>query len=273
MPKKLKNASRFDKLTAVGFELLFLGTASGLPVANKFSSAIFLSANGKSFLLDCGEGVSNAILKHKLPFQEIEAIFITHTHPDHCAGLLLLLQLMHVNKRQKPLTIYLPEEAIDPIIRYLWSCYLFPEFVSFQYHLHKLDQNTNYSSDSLFIDAHPNTHLRYYQKVISDNIYLNQMQCYSLTVQAGEKKIVYSSDLGAIADLENIAHDADLLIVEGLHVQAEELFAKTAEWKVKQTILTHFLPGLEKKEKGLLAMAKKFGIKNFKLAKDGMKVK
>ncbi len=265
MLKKSKNVSPF--------EILFLGTASGLPVANKFSSAIHLSANGKSYLLDCGEGVSNALLKYKLPYLEIEAIFITHTHPDHCAGLPLLLQLMHVNKRQKPLTIYLPEEAIDATMRYLWQCYLFPEFVSFQYHLHKLNEHTNYSTDSLFIDAHPNSHLRYYQKVISDNIYLNQMQCYSMTVQVGEKKIVYSSDLGSIADLENIAHNADLLIVEGLHVKAEELFAKIAEWKVKQTILTHFMPGLEKKQKGLMAQAKKFGVKNFRLAKDGRRVK
>ena len=255
------------------FELLLLGTASGLPVADRSSSAIYLSAQGKSFLLDCGEGVSNSILKNKVPFNQIEAIFITHTHPDHCAGLPLLMQLMHVNERVQPLTIFLPEEAIDPIIRYLWSCYLFPEFVTFQYHLRKLDQNTNYSSGSLFINAHPNSHLRYYQKVISDNIYLNQMQAYSLTIQAGEKKIVYSSDLGAISDLNGIAPDADLLIVEGLHLKAEELFAKIAEWKVKQTILTHFMPGLEKKEKSLIAQAKKYGVKNFKLAKDAMRVK
>jgi len=265
MPKKSKNDSRF--------ELLFLGTASGLPVANKFSSAIYLSANGKSFLLDCGEGVSNSLLKHKLPYQEIEAIFITHTHPDHCAGLPLLLQLMHVNKREKPLTIFLPEEALDPFARYLWACYLFPEFTTFPYKLRKLDEDTNYSSGNLFIDAHPNFHLENYRRLVSENSYPNLMLCFSLVIQAGEKKIVYSSDLGAIADLENIAHDADLLIVEGLHLKAEELFAKIGEWKVKQTILTHFLPGLEKKEKGLIAQARKYGVKNFKLAKDGMRLK
>jgi ribonuclease BN (tRNA processing enzyme) len=262
MPKKSNN-----------LQILFLGTASGLPVADRKSSALWLTAGNKHYLLDCGEGVSNSVLKHKLPYLELEAVFITHTHPDHCAGLPLLLQLMHVNKRTKPLNIYLPEEAIDPIIRYLWSCYLFPEFVSFQYHLLKLNEHTNYSSDKVFIDAHANSHLKYYQPVISDNIYLNLMQCYSLTIQDGVKKVVYSSDLGSIADLENIANQSDLLIVEGLHVKPEELFAKLGEWKVKQTILTHFAPGLEKKEKALLAMAKKYGVKNFKLAKDGMRVK
>jgi len=69
----------------------------------------------------------------------------------------------------------------------------------------------------------------------------------------------------------------------GLPLNLEESFTKLPHWKVKRTILTHFLPGLEKKEKGLITQAKKcgvspmanlaFGGKNFKLAKDGMRVR
>ena len=99
------------------------------------------------------------------------------------------------------------------------------------------------------------------------------MQCYSLVIEIGEKKIVYSSDLGSIYDLSGIAQEADILIVEGLHIELEELFSRLTEWKGKKTILTHFRPGLEKKEKSIMAMAKKYGVRNFKLAKDGMRVK
>jgi hypothetical protein len=69
----------------------------------------------------------------------------------------------------------------------------------------------------------------------------------------------------------------------GLPLNLEEPFTKLPHWKVKQTILTHFMPGQEKKEKSIIAMAKKyevspmanlaFGGKNFRLAKDGMRVK
>jgi len=80
--------------------------------------------------------------------------------------------------------------------------------------------------------------------------------------------------------------DFELLFLgtaSGLPLNLEEPFTKLQHWKVKKTILTHFLPGLEKKEKGLITQAKKsgvspmanlaFGGKNFRLAKDGMRVR
>ena len=270
MPKK---SNEFDKLTINEFELLFLGTASGIPVPDRNSSSIWLKVGKKNYLLDAGEGVSQSVLKHKLPFNELEAIFITHCHPDHCTGLPLLLQLMQVNKREKPLTVFLPEEGIEPTARYLWGCYLFPEFTTFQYKLEKLNENHGYEDKEIQIISHLNSHLRNYRELVQLYSYPNRMQCYSLMIEIGERKIVYSSDLGSIYDLSGIAQEADILIVEGLHIESEELFSRLTEWRVKKAIMTHFRPGLDNKEQSIIAMAKKYGVKNFKLAFDGMKVK
>ena len=80
--------------------------------------------------------------------------------------------------------------------------------------------------------------------------------------------------------------DFELLFLgtaSGLPLNLEEPFTKLPHWKVEKTILTHFLPGLEKKEKGLITQAKKYGVspmanlafggKNFKLARDEMRIK
>ncbi|MCI0531092.1 MAG: MBL fold metallo-hydrolase, partial [candidate division Zixibacteria bacterium] len=101
-------------------ELTILGSGSGIPVIDRASSATLVNAGGRLHLLDCGEGITSTLLERKIPCNRIETILITHGHPDHCSGLPLLLQLMHVNKRERELKIFLPEEALDPTMRYLW---------------------------------------------------------------------------------------------------------------------------------------------------------
>lgn len=253
-------------------KVTILGSGSGMPVAHRTQAAILLETNKEKFLFDTGEGCAGALLRHKVDYNKIKAIFISHTHPDHCTGLPLLIQMMYLAGRKEELEIYVPEEALYPLRILLSMTYLFPEKLSFKISLLKINSNFEYQGAGCSIRAYPNSHLRAYEGRIPKGV-SNQMQSYSFSIQAGEKKIVYSSDLGSIVDLNSMASDAYLLIVEGLHLNLEELFSKLSWWKVQKTILTHFMPELEEKEKSLVAMAEKYGVRNFKLAKDGMRVK
>jgi ribonuclease Z len=67
----------------------FLGTASGTPSRARNVSALALRAEGSRrwSLVDCGEGTQHRILRAPLSLHDLDAIYITHMHGDHCYGL------------------------------------------------------------------------------------------------------------------------------------------------------------------------------------------
>lgn len=88
------------------FELTILGSSSATPTSNRNPSAQLLNIAERYFLIDCGEGAQMQLRKHRIKFQRIEHIFISHLHGDHYLGLLGLLQSMHLLGRQKALHIF-----------------------------------------------------------------------------------------------------------------------------------------------------------------------
>jgi len=91
------------------FEVVLLGTGSGIPSRRRNHAAIWIRHEGECLLWDCGEGTQRQLLQANLNFMKIDRIFITHWHADHWAGLIGLIQTMNLEKRRKPLYIYAPE--------------------------------------------------------------------------------------------------------------------------------------------------------------------
>lgn len=91
------------------FEVVFLGTGSGIPSRRRNHAAIWIRHEGECLLWDCGEGTQRQLLHAGLNFMKINRIFITHWHADHWAGLIGLIQTMNMEKRKEPLYIYAPE--------------------------------------------------------------------------------------------------------------------------------------------------------------------
>ncbi|MEH6578230.1 MAG: ribonuclease Z [Amphritea sp.] len=91
-------------------EILFLGTSSGTPTKRRNVSAVAVKkANCKRwYLIDCGEGTQQQLLRTKLTLNNLQAIFITHVHGDHCYGLPGLLASAGMSGRVAPLTIVAP---------------------------------------------------------------------------------------------------------------------------------------------------------------------
>jgi len=91
------------------FEVVFLGTGSGIPSRRRNHASIWIRHEGECLLWDCGEGTQRQLLHANLNFMKIDRIFITHWHADHWAGLIGLIQTMNMEKRKKTLYIYAPE--------------------------------------------------------------------------------------------------------------------------------------------------------------------
>jgi len=97
------------------FEVTILGSSSATPIFNRNPSSQALNVNERLYLIDCGEGTQQQMLKFDVKISRIDHIFISHLHGDHYLGLVGLLSSMHLNGRVKPLHLFCPPLLKDII--------------------------------------------------------------------------------------------------------------------------------------------------------------
>src|ERR671933_838250 len=87
--------------------LFFAGTAGSVPTARRGLPATLLRAGGDRLLFDCGEGTQQQLLR-SVGLPELDAVFLTHYHLDHCLGLPRMLKTFDMRARERPLVIHGP---------------------------------------------------------------------------------------------------------------------------------------------------------------------
>lgn len=123
------------------FEVTILGSSSATPVYNRNPTAQLLNCNEKFYLIDCGEGTQQQLIKFGLKASKIDFVLISHLHGDHYFGLIGLLSSMHLNGRIKPIHIFAPlalKEILDLQFKHS-DTHLRYELI---YHFIEADQST-----------------------------------------------------------------------------------------------------------------------------------
>ncbi|MBB6449864.1 ribonuclease BN (tRNA processing enzyme) [Geomicrobium halophilum] len=86
-----------------------LGVWGAYPKADEATSAFLLEEGGFRCLIDCGSGVLAKLQTH-IDLHELDALVLTHYHPDHDADVGVLQHGVMIEtileKRQQPLPIY-----------------------------------------------------------------------------------------------------------------------------------------------------------------------
>src|SRR5476649_2082850 len=103
------------------FEVTILGSSSATPIYNRNPTSQALNINDHWYLVDCGEGTQQQMLRFDIKANRIYYIFISHLHGDHYLGLVGLLSSLHLNGRKKPITLFGPahlKEIIDMQFKY-----------------------------------------------------------------------------------------------------------------------------------------------------------
>lgn len=85
----------------------FLGTGGPVPTALRGTASVLLVRGGERLMFDCGEGTQRQ-LRRSLGLIQIDQIYLTHFHLDHCLGLPGLLKTYDLNDRQEPLRLFGP---------------------------------------------------------------------------------------------------------------------------------------------------------------------
>ena len=106
----------------MNFTLKMMGTASAMPVVERFQSAHVLDVHGRSFLIDCGEGVQGQLKRYGISLMKLDSIFISHIHGDHLFGLFGLLSTIGMLGRTAPMNLYGPPN-LGPVLKFFLSFY------------------------------------------------------------------------------------------------------------------------------------------------------
>lgn len=99
-------------------DVCLLGTGGMMPMKNRWLTSAIFRQNGKSLLIDCGEGTQIAMKFAGFTFKPLDILCITHFHADHISGLPGLLLSMGNEGREEPLMIIGPT-GIENVVKSL----------------------------------------------------------------------------------------------------------------------------------------------------------
>jgi ribonuclease Z len=78
-------------------------------VIERFGPSILVDAGNQKLLFDCGRGATQRLYQLKVPFNEVDALFLTHLHSDHTVGIPDLWLTGWIMGRTAPLRIWGPK--------------------------------------------------------------------------------------------------------------------------------------------------------------------
>lgn len=117
-------------------DVCLLGTGGMMPLPYRYLTAMMARYNGKSILIDCGEGTQIAMKQKGWSPKPIDVICFTHFHADHISGLPGMLLTMGNAERTEPLLIIGPK-GLEKVVSALRM--IAPE-LPFELRFHELSQ-------------------------------------------------------------------------------------------------------------------------------------
>lgn len=250
--------------------LLVLGSSCAIPTRRRHASAYALTVAGKLFLLDCGAPVSSLLFQYGFDPLDVRAIFLSHWHMDHIAGLGLFLSQNHLLKRPGPLTVYGPRGTRGKIRRLLFDSFLLPEDLSYKLRVVNVKTGKRYKAALIRVTYFKTQHL---EKSKYKTHFGRKAVAYGMLIDGPGWRIVYSGDIQSPGELAPYVAGCDLLIHEMTHPRPEDVaeFAATAE--LPHVLASHLAPEFdEAPEKVGDAFAGRYSGR-LTIAEDGTKVR
>lgn len=145
-------------MSSIPFRIHVLGCGCATPSLRHNLSSQVIEMRDKFFMIDCGEGTQLQLRHHRIRFNNLNAIFITHLHGDHCFGLLGMISTFGLLGRTAPIHVYAPRDLEDIMNRQI-AC--FCPALSFKVVFHAVDTEHScvvYDDRSLTVTSIPLSH-------------------------------------------------------------------------------------------------------------------
>ena len=222
-----------------------LGSCSGTePMPGRHHTAWILESGGKFYQFDAGECCAWTAHLMKLDLLALRALFISHPHTDHNAGLPLVLwtrsKVAHVEKRQplvKPLPVYTPlPEQVAAALAFLNTCTCGKShgYGDDTVTVHQVADGVIFDDGTIQVEALHNRHIGEPE----DGVW----RSFSYRIAAEGKHVVFSGDVKSVTELSPFLGDCDILLMETGHHHPWEVAATiraTPEWHVRRLVFLH----------------------------------
>ncbi len=185
-------------------QLIILGSSNAIPTPGHENTHMALITPERKILIDC---VSTAVVRLEqagVAVDEISDIILTHMHPDHVAGLPLLLMDMWLMGRRKPLNIYGLHFTLDRIetLMGLYSWSEWPNFFTVNFSRIPADPMAMVLDDE---------HIRIYASPVKH--FLPNI-CLRFELKAEKKSLAYSCDTEFCQSVVDTSLGVDILLHE-----------------------------------------------------------
>ncbi len=233
-------------------DVCLLGTGGMMPLPYRWLTALMMRYNGRSILIDCGEGTQIAMKEKGWSPNPIGIMCFTHYHADHISGLPGMLLTMGNAERTEPLVMIGPK-GLQKVVNALRT--IAPE-LPFEIQFLELEEGYHkIQFDGFYLEAFRVNHnvVCYGYNMVVERIGKFQvekakelqipMQCWN-RLQKGEDievdgkvftpemvlgeprkglKVTYCTDSRPTQGIVEHAAEADLFICEGMYGEPENL--------------------------------------------------
>jgi len=215
--------------------LTVLGGSGAFPLPDVGCSGYLVEEAGFRLLIDPGYGTAGELMR-LLPVTELDAVYVTHRHPDHCADLNPLLRAwaMADEPPSTPLPIFAPPDALDVVLALDR-----PGMLDEAYQLHEFGIGDGWALGPMRVET---CELPHY------------VPNAAVRLSGSAGSLVYTGDGGPSSALVELAGGADLLVAESTHIDeppegldgllcdAATAGRQAAEAGVGELMLTHLWP-------------------------------
>ncbi len=240
-------------------DVCLLGTGGMMPLPHRWLTSLMLRYNGRSILIDCGEGTQIAMKEKGWSPKPIDIICFTHYHADHISGLPGMLLTMGNAERTEPLLLLGPKglsrvvsalRVIAPELPFPVQCREIEEdsqsffFDGFRIEAFKVHHNVVCYGYSFMVDRAgrfdpdrargQGIPLQYWGRLQKGEVIEAEGRTFTPDMVLGEArkglKVTYCTDTRPAESIVEHAGECDLLILEGMYGEPEKL-AKAKEYK------------------------------------------
>jgi ribonuclease BN (tRNA processing enzyme) len=255
-------------------QLTVLGSGAACPAGGQNSSGYLVETAERRVLLDCGHGVTSALLARR-PAADIDDIFVSHMHADHFIDILALRfritrDMSGLPAEQSRVSLHLPPGGRDRL-RAILEAVTFPEdFCANTFTVEEYAVDSAIALGDLSLTASAARHY---------------IPGYAFRLETGEgadqRSLAYSGDTAPSPGVTALARDCDLFLCEATldepedremigHCTPEQAARMAAEAGAKRLVLTHFWFGTDTAAIGERARAA--GPVPVDIASDGLQI-
>lgn len=256
---KSGKAENFYKKGLEMLDICLLGTGGMMPLPYRWLTSLMARYNGRSILIDCGEGTQIAMKEKGWSPKPIDIMCFTHFHADHVSGLPGMLLTMGNAQRTEPLLMIGPKgltrvvnalRTIAPELPFEIQCRELTEreeiipFEGFYLEAFRVNHNVVCYGYSIVVSRAGKfdpvkaealgLEKRYWGRLQKGEIITLEDRVYTPDMVMGEArkgiKVTYCTDTRPVDTIAEHARDADLFICEGMYGEAEKA-QKAKEYK------------------------------------------